>query len=70
MVAKRIAEEMVEEILSRGQADFVCIGRPHIADPEYGNKLIEGRVEEILPCIWCAQGCYDVLWMLARPPVW
>jgi len=65
MVAKRIAEEMVEEILSRDQADFVCIGRPHIADPEYGHKLIEGRVEEILPCIWCAQGCYDVLWMLA-----
>ena len=65
MVAKRIAEEMVEEILSKDQADFVCIGRPHITDPEYGNKLLEGRAEDILPCIWCAQGCFDVLWMLA-----
>jgi len=65
MVAKRIAEDMVEDILANGQSDFVCIGRPHIADPEYGNKLLEGRAEEILPCIWCAQGCFDVLWMLA-----
>lgn len=65
MVAKRIAEDMVERIIAGGQADFVCIGRPHIADPDYGNKIFEGRAEEILPCIWCAQGCFDVLWMLS-----
>jgi len=65
MVAKRISEDMVEKILADGKADFVCIGRPYITDPDYGNKLFEGRAEEILPCIWCAQGCFDVLWMLA-----
>jgi 2,4-dienoyl-CoA reductase (NADPH2) len=65
MVAKRIAEDMAEKIIAGGQADFVCIGRPHIADPDYGNKLFEARAEEILPCIWCAQGCFDVLWMLS-----
>ncbi|MCX5810447.1 MAG: FAD-dependent oxidoreductase [Proteobacteria bacterium] len=65
MVAKRIDEDMVEKIVAGGQADFVCIGRPHITDPDYGNKLLEGRAEEILPCIWCAQGCFDVLWMLS-----
>ena len=65
MIAKRIAEDMPEKIIAGGQADFVCIGRPHIADPDYGNKLFEGRAEEILPCIWCAQGCFDVLWMLS-----
>jgi len=65
MVAKRIPEDMAENILAKGQADFVCMGRPHIADPEYGNKLLEGKAEDILPCIWCAQGCFDVLWMLA-----
>jgi 2,4-dienoyl-CoA reductase (NADPH2) len=65
MVAKRIAEDMAEKIIAGEQADFVCIGRPHITDPDYGNKLFEGRVEEILPCIWCAQGCFDVLWMLS-----
>ncbi|MBW2029901.1 MAG: FAD-dependent oxidoreductase [Deltaproteobacteria bacterium] len=65
MVAKRISEDMVERILQEGRTDFVCIGRPHITDPEYGNKLLDGRADEILPCIWCAQGCFDVLWMLA-----
>ena len=65
MVAKRISEDMVEEILAKGKSDFVCIGRPHITDPQYGNKLLEGRAEDILPCVWCAQGCFDVLWMLA-----
>ncbi len=65
MVAKRIAEDMAEDILANGQADFVCIGRPHITDPDYGKKLFEGRAEDILPCIWCSQGCFDVLWMLA-----
>lgn len=65
MVAKRISEDMVEKIIADGKADFVCIGRPRITDPEYGNKLFEGRAEEILPCIWCVQGCFDVLWMLA-----
>jgi 2,4-dienoyl-CoA reductase (NADPH2) len=65
MVAKRISEDMVEDILEKGQTDFVCIGRPNITDPEYGNKLLAGKAEAILPCIWCAQGCFDVLWMLA-----
>lgn len=65
MVVKRIAEDMVEDILEKRQADFVCVGRPHITDPEYGNKLLSGKADEILPCIWCAQGCYDLLWMLA-----
>ena len=65
MVAKRISEGLVEEILEKGQVDFVCVGRPHITDPEYGNKLLAGKTEEILPCIWCNQGCFDVLWMLA-----
>ena len=65
MVAKRISEDMVEKIIADAKADFVCIGRPFITDPDYGNKLFEGREEEIFPCIWCAQGCFDVLWMLA-----
>lgn len=65
MVAKRISEDMLEDIISGGKADFVCIGRPFIADPLYGKKLLEGRSEDIVPCIWCAQGCFDILWMLS-----
>ena len=65
MIAKRISEEMVEGILAKKQSDYVCIGRPHIADPDYGEKMLAGKPDEILPCIWCCQGCFDVLWMLS-----
>ncbi len=65
MIAKRISEDMVEGVLESETADFVCIGRPQIADPEYANKLLSGNSKDILPCIWCSQGCNDVLWMLA-----
>lgn len=65
MVAKRISEDMIEKILSEGKADFVCIGRPFITDPLYGKKILEGRADEVLPCIWCVQGCFDILWMLS-----
>ena len=63
-VAKRISEDMVEGILEKNQADFVCIGRPQISDPDYAKKILSGNADDILPCIWCCQGCFDVLWML------
>lgn len=64
MVAKRISEDMAEQVLADGKADFVCIGRPQISDPEYANKILSGNADDILPCVWCCQGCFDVLWML------
>jgi NADPH-dependent 2,4-dienoyl-CoA reductase/sulfur reductase-like enzyme len=33
------------------------MGRASIADPELPNKAREGRLDEILPCIGCWQGC-------------
>jgi 2,4-dienoyl-CoA reductase-like NADH-dependent reductase (Old Yellow Enzyme family)/thioredoxin reductase len=43
--------ELAEEILATGKADFVAIGRPLWADPEWPNKAREGRVNEIRPCV-------------------
>ncbi len=48
-----------EEILSKGQADAVAIGRGLCADPDWPNKAREGRVGDILPCIRCVS-CYTV----------
>jgi 2,4-dienoyl-CoA reductase-like NADH-dependent reductase (Old Yellow Enzyme family)/thioredoxin reductase len=49
---------LAEEILSRGKADIVAIGRPLLADPQLPKKAAEGREEEIRPCIACNEGCY------------
>lgn len=50
--------ELAEEIISKGKADFVALGRPLVADPQWANKVIEGKSDSIRFCIGCNQGCY------------
>ena len=45
--------KQAEEQLEEGIQDFVCLGRPHIADPHWANKVMEGREDEIKRCICC-----------------
>ena len=42
-----------EEIIANGKADICMIGRANLCDPEFSNKAMEGREEEIRPCIGC-----------------
>jgi len=50
---------VAERALRSGACDMICWGRPLIADPELPNKVREGRLDEIIPCIACNQGCFD-----------
>lgn len=45
--------EQAEDQLERGIQDFVSLGRPHIADPHWANKVKEGRKDEVKRCISC-----------------
>jgi 2,4-dienoyl-CoA reductase-like NADH-dependent reductase (Old Yellow Enzyme family)/thioredoxin reductase len=47
-----------ERILQEGAADFIQMARPLIADPDLANKAREGRLKDIIPCIYCNQ-CLD-----------
>jgi thioredoxin reductase len=49
--------EMAEEVLQQGKADLVAMGRSLIADPKLMQRAMEGRLEEVKPCIACSQGC-------------
>ncbi len=51
--------DQAEAILSADKADMVVIGRGQIADPEFCNKAKAGRVQDILRCVGCNQGCYE-----------
>jgi 2,4-dienoyl-CoA reductase-like NADH-dependent reductase (Old Yellow Enzyme family)/thioredoxin reductase len=42
-----------ERILEQGQADFIEMCRPLLADPDLPDKAREGKIEEIRPCIFC-----------------
>lgn len=45
-----------ERLLRDGVLDFVGSVRSHLADPDWANKALNGRENEILPCISC-MGC-------------
>jgi 2,4-dienoyl-CoA reductase-like NADH-dependent reductase (Old Yellow Enzyme family) len=54
------------DILKLGHADMVAMTRQQIADPETVNKMREGRLQEIRPCIGCNQGCIDRLFSVTH----
>jgi 2,4-dienoyl-CoA reductase-like NADH-dependent reductase (Old Yellow Enzyme family)/thioredoxin reductase len=49
--------DLAEMVLAEGKADFIGLGRPTLADPQWANKVREGRPEDIVPCIRCTMGC-------------
>jgi len=49
--------EEIDDVIDRGIADLVGMTRAHIADADLVNKTIEGRVDEIRPCIAANDGC-------------
>ena len=56
--------DTARELISDGMCDMVAMGRSLIADPDLPEKAQEGREEEIVHCIACAQGCFDNLFKL------
>ena len=48
---------LADEIVSSGRADMVAMTRAQIADPEFANKVREGRDADVYHCIRGNQGC-------------
>lgn len=48
------------EVLNRGRADLVAVGRGLIADPDWPIKVREGREDEIMHCVRCDE-CHAML---------
>jgi len=42
--------ELAEKAISEGQTDMISSGRQFLADPEWPNKVKEGRVKDIVRC--------------------
>lgn len=55
---------LADRMVRHGLADMIAVGRPLIADPELPRKAKEGRLEEIIPCVACNQGCFDRIFAL------
>ena len=48
-----------EEVLADGEADYVAMARPFLADPEIVAKSASGRHESVNLCIACNEACID-----------
>jgi len=54
MAVGRINDPLVaDELIEKGMADLICIGRGLLADPEMPKKAKEGRLDDIRRCIAC-----------------
>ncbi len=53
IVAGKVNPELAARVVSEGQADFVAMGRPLLADPELPVKIREGRLDDLRRCIYC-----------------
>lgn len=60
-VGKLCYPNLAEEVLQEEKADFIAIGRGLLADPDWANKVMEGRPEDIRPCIGDHDGCLGEL---------
>ena len=49
--------DSVLDVVRTDKADMVSQGRQQIADPEWANKVREGRVDDIIKCTRCNIGC-------------
>ena len=58
--AGRMTLEKGAEAIREGNLDGVGFARNFLADPEWFTKTIEGREEDIRPCILCHNGCFNM----------
>ncbi|HQP00583.1 MAG TPA: FAD-dependent oxidoreductase, partial [Caldisericia bacterium] len=58
--------ELAEKVLEEGTADMIGIGRGLLTDPYWVKKVEEDRVEDIVPCTGCHDGCLGRIF-LGRP---
>ena len=60
-VGRIVDSEMAERVIESGMADIVAMGRPLLADPDWGTKIAAGKACDIRRCISCNKGCTDAI---------
>lgn len=48
---------LADNMIAEGKCDYVYLARTLIADPHFPVKALQGREDDIAPCIACNQGC-------------
>lgn len=53
--------DIMESAIAGGKCDMVYLGRQLHADPDYARKIIEGRGDDVVPCLLCNR-CHGNTW--------
>ncbi|HGS9867127.1 TPA: FAD-dependent oxidoreductase [Clostridioides difficile] len=56
-VGRYTEPQFAELMVRQGRCDLVAFGRQSLADPEMPNKAKNGKLDEMILCIACLQGC-------------
>ena len=60
-VGRIVDADMAARVIESGMADMVAVGRPLLADPDWGTKIAAGKAYDIRRCISCNKGCTDAI---------
>ena len=60
-VGRIVDAEIAARVIESGMADMVAMGRPLLADPDWGTKIAAGKACDIRRCISCNKGCTDAI---------
>ncbi len=58
-VGKINTPELAEKVIQNGDADFVAMARPFLADPQFPIKAQAGTTQEIRRCLYDLEDCAD-----------
>lgn len=60
-VGRIVDADMAARVIESSMADIVAMGRPLLADPDWGTKIAAGKACDIRRCISCNKGCTDAI---------
>lgn len=60
VAAGRLDPRVAAEAISENKLDAAGFARPFLADGAWVTKMMEGKEDEIRPCICCHNGCFNM----------
>ncbi len=58
--AGRMDPRVAADAIAEGKIDGAGFARPFLADQEWVTKLMNGKEDDIRPCIYCHNGCFNM----------
>ena len=58
--AGRMDPRVAADAIKEGKIDGAGFARPFLADQEWVTKLMNGQEDDIRPCIYCHNGCFNM----------